>query len=262
MERFQLGQEKNLRCPSSKKDRRRRLGLFFPFAQNLSSQNLLHTQALLRDTPLIPVELLYGQPLATDPQISPDGAWLSYLAPSPPNNTLNVFIVPLRNGSTNSSSSSSSGPQQQQSPPKAFQLTRESAFDIDPGQYQWSPDSHFILYLFDRDPKVGDRYRLWRKDVSRPGEEAVDLLPEFSTTKRSSLAATTGGNNSNKSESFPPAPSNRTLPPGLMGDNLHIGQFFLSEKVPVRRKRERKKERKTEEEKNEKNEEKNSLLDG
>lgn len=174
---------------------------------------------------MIPVELLYGQPVATDPQISPDGAWLSYLAPSPPNNTLNVFIAPLRN------SSSASEPSQEL-PPRSFQLTRETAFDIDPGQYQWSPDSRFVLYLFDRDPKVGDRFRLWRKDVSRPGEEAVDLLPEFSTTKRSETGGGGGG--------VPAASSNnRTLPPGLMGDNLHIGQFFLSEKVPVRERRKR-----------------------
>ena len=114
-------------------------------------------------------------------------------------------------------------------PPKAFQLTRETAFDVDPGQYQWSPDSRFVLYLFDRDPKVGDRYRLWRKDVSKPNEDAVDLLPEFSTTKRSALNAKNGS----RTEGV--VPSNRTLPPGLMGDSLHIGQFFLSEKVPVRR---------------------------
>ena len=163
------------------------------------------------------------------------GAWLSYLAPSPPNNTLNVFIVPLRNSSSESSSSASPP----QPPPKAFQLTRETAFDIDPGQYQWSPDSRFVLYLFDRDPKVGDRFRLWRKDISKPDEEAVDLLPEFSTTKRSSLPPRKSGGN--RSESVPP--SNRTLPPGLTGDNLHIGQFFLSEKVPVREGGGREKER-------------------
>lgn len=239
-----------------------------PTLSSTPPPTLLPHQALLRDTPLIPVELLYGQPLATDPQLSPDGerdfefsfclfwkqgekkptlvktqksslfllpfpfpsneqtetgAWLSYLAPSPPNNTLNVFLVPLRNATANDKDPAPP-------PPKAFQLTKETTFDVDPGQYQWSPDSRFILYLFDRDPKVGDRYRLWRKDVSRPAEEAVDLLPEFSTTKRSALAA----RNRTESEGAPLPPSNRTLPPGLQGDNLHIGQFFLSEKVPVR----------------------------
>lgn len=126
--------------------------------------------------------------------------------------------MPLRNTTSN--------PPPGSSPPKAFQLTKETAFDVDPGQYQWSPDSRFVLYLFDRDPRVGDRYRLWRKEVARPGEEAVDLLPQFSTTKRSSLNRSEGG-------ALPLPPSNRTLPPGLMGDNLHIGQFFVSEKVPV-----------------------------
>ena len=86
-----------------------------------------------------------------------------------------------------------------------------------------------MLYLFDRDPKVGDRFRLWRKDVSRPGEEAVDLLPEFSTARRSALFKNNG------TDGVPAPlglPSNRTLPPGLQGDDLNIGQFFLSEKVP------------------------------
>lgn len=186
---------------------------FFLTTQPLDSPP--HEQALLRDTPLIPVELLYGQPVAADPQISPDGAWLSFLAPSPPNNTLNVFVAPLRNSSSPSEPS-------QELPPRAFQLTRETAFDIDPGQYQWSPDSRFVLYLFDRDPRVGDQYRLWRKDITKPEAEAVDLIPEFSTARRSEIGGAAA------------APSNRTLPPGLMGDKLHIGQFFLSEKVPVR----------------------------
>lgn len=180
-----------------------------------SSPTPANVSVLLRDTPLIPVELLYGQPVAADPQISPDGLWLSFLAPSPPNNTLNVFVAPLRNSSSPSEPS-------QELPPKAFQLTRETAYDIDPGQYQWSPDSRFVLYLFDRDPRVGDQYRLWRKDITKPEEEAVDLLPEFSTARRSSGSGGAAAS----------APSNRTLPPGLMGDKLHIGQFFLSEKVP------------------------------
>lgn len=173
--------------------------------------------------------------------VTTQGAWLSYLAPSPPNNTLNVFIVSLKNASSNSSS-----PQPNSAnPPKAFQLMREAAFDIDPGQYQWSPDSRFVLYLFDRDPKVGDRYRLWKKEISKPNEEAVDLLPEFSSTKRSSSTSSGGdksssdGDKSSSDGVSPSPPSNRTLPPGLMGDNLHIGQFFLSEKVPVRREGER-----------------------
>ena len=185
-----------------------------------------HPQALLRDTPLIPVELLYGQPLVTDPQLSPDGAWLSFLAPSPPNNTLNVFVVPLRN-------TSSTPPPPNSPAPKALQLTKETSFDVEPGAYQWSPDSRFVLYLFDRDPKVGDRYRLWRKEVAKPSEEAVDLLPELSTGRRKM------SNDSSDSGDEPLLPpSNRTLPPGLMGDNLHIGQFFLSEKVPVSREEE------------------------
>lgn len=126
-----------------------------------------------------------------------------------------------------------SSPQQPDptNPPKAFQLTNETAFDIDPGQYQWSPDSRYVLYLFDRDPKVGDRYRLWRKEIAKPNEEAVDLLPEFSSAKRSSFMSSNGSGDG--TSRAPAPPSNRTLPPGLMGDNLHIGQFFLSEKVPV-----------------------------
>lgn len=44
-------------------------------------------------TPLIPREVLFGNPERADPQISPDGTQLGYLAPV--NGVLNVWIRTL-----------------------------------------------------------------------------------------------------------------------------------------------------------------------
>jgi hypothetical protein len=44
--------------------------------------------------PLIPCEILFGNPARTDPKVSPDGAQLSWLAPNK-NNVLNVWTSAL-----------------------------------------------------------------------------------------------------------------------------------------------------------------------
>src|SRR5438128_14545 len=47
--------------------------------------------------PLIPREILFGNPERTSPQVSPDGAYLTYLAPDE-KNVLQVWLRPLHDG--------------------------------------------------------------------------------------------------------------------------------------------------------------------
>ena len=111
--------------------------------------------------PLIPLEFLYAAPLATDPELSPDGTWVSYLAPAGKDNALNVWIGPV-NAST---------------PPRP--LTAEGPWDMATGQFQWTADSRYILFLYDR--TGGSRFRLYRQALD--GSAPVDLLPRLGTDR-------------------------------------------------------------------------------
>lgn len=79
--------------------------------------------------PLIPRKILFGNPVKTAPQLSPDGTRLSYLAPSE-NGVLNVWVVT---------------PGKQDDKP----VTRETHRPI--GNYFWAYDSRHILYTQDSD---------------------------------------------------------------------------------------------------------------
>jgi hypothetical protein len=50
------------------------------------------TNAAVDKTVLIPREVLFGNPKYASPKLSPDGKYLSFLAPSPEENVLNVFV--------------------------------------------------------------------------------------------------------------------------------------------------------------------------
>jgi len=77
--------------------------------------------------PLIPREILFGNPARTDPKVSPDGSQLSWLAPDQ-NNTLNVWTSALDGGN-------------------AHCLTNETGDPIE--WYTWAADGKHILYLHD-----------------------------------------------------------------------------------------------------------------
>jgi dipeptidyl aminopeptidase/acylaminoacyl peptidase len=77
--------------------------------------------------PLIPREVLFGNPERTDPQISPDGSQLSWLAPDK-NNTLNVWTSALDGGN-------------------ARCVTNETGDPIE--WYRWAADGKHVLYLHD-----------------------------------------------------------------------------------------------------------------
>ncbi|HVM38969.1 MAG TPA: S9 family peptidase [Sphingomicrobium sp.] len=80
------------------------------------------------DVPLIPREALFGNPVKTAGRISPDGKWLSWIAPR--DGVLNIWVAPASN------------------PAAAKPLTAEKNRPI--RQYFWAPDGRTILYVNDK----------------------------------------------------------------------------------------------------------------
>jgi dipeptidyl aminopeptidase/acylaminoacyl peptidase len=82
----------------------------------------------LSGVPLIPREALFGNPEKVAARISPDGKWLSWIAPR--DGVLNVWVAPASNIAD------------------AKPLTAEKVRPI--RQYFWAPDSKQILYVNDK----------------------------------------------------------------------------------------------------------------
>jgi dipeptidyl aminopeptidase/acylaminoacyl peptidase len=92
--------------------------------------------------PLIERAKLFGNPSKTGGRISPDGKWLSWIAPR--DGVLNIWVAPAGD------------------PAAAKPLTAEKARPI--RQYYWSPDSSMILFVND---KGGDEnFLLYGVDVA------------------------------------------------------------------------------------------------
>ncbi len=100
--------------------------------------------------PLIPREVLFGNPVTTSPEISPDGKKLAYLAPV--KNVLNVWVRTIGGNDE-------------------VPVTR----DIERGvrRYFWAADSAHILYL--QDAGGNENWRLFRVDLKTLG--TTDLTP-------------------------------------------------------------------------------------
>lgn len=92
-------------------------------------------------SPLIPRQTLFGNPDKTAVRISPDGKYLTYIAPL--NNVLNVWIQPL----------TPTGP--------GMPLTQDKGRGIQ--GYSWSYDNQHILYIQDTDGN--ENWRLFRLNV-------------------------------------------------------------------------------------------------
>lgn len=86
------------------------------------------TRAAAIDVPLIPREALFGNPVRTAGQLSPDGRWVAWMAPV--NGVRNVFVAPASN------------------PGAARQVTSSTSRPIP--QFFFSPDSSQIIFLQDR----------------------------------------------------------------------------------------------------------------
>jgi dipeptidyl aminopeptidase/acylaminoacyl peptidase len=101
------------------------------------------------DAPLIPREKLFGNPSKTAGRLSPDGRWLSWIAPR--DGVLNVWVAPASN------------------PTAARALTNERQRPI--RSYFWAPGSDQILYIND---KGGDEnFLLYGVNVTSGQERAL-----------------------------------------------------------------------------------------
>ncbi|HLS90533.1 MAG TPA: S9 family peptidase [Limnochordia bacterium] len=106
----------------------------------------------MEDVPLIPRDVLFSDPDRTSVQISPDGRWISFLAPR--NGVLNVWVAPA------------------DAPDAAAPAT--DARDRGIAGYSWTYlDSH-LIYV--QDTAGDENWRLYRLDVTTG--ESVLLTPE------------------------------------------------------------------------------------
>jgi Tol biopolymer transport system component len=80
------------------------------------------------EVPLIPREKIFGNPTQTAGRLSPDGKWLSWIAPR--DGVLNIYVAPASN------------------PKAAKPLTNERQRPI--RSYFWAPDSKQILFINDK----------------------------------------------------------------------------------------------------------------
>nr|WP_298895437.1 S9 family peptidase [uncultured Altererythrobacter sp.] len=110
----------------------------------------------LSSIPLIPRDDLFGNPTRAAGKLSPDGKWLSWLAPK--QGVLNIWLAPV------------------DSPDAAKAMTE--ATDRPIRQYMWAPDSRSLLYIQD---KGGDEnFLLYGVDIAS-GKETT--LTPFENTR-------------------------------------------------------------------------------
>lgn len=99
--------------------------------------------------PLIPREALFGNPTRSQGRISPDGEWLSWLAPH--NGVMNIWVAPASN-------------------PDAARVITHSA-DRPIPQFFWAPDARSVMYVQD---KGGDEnYLLYKVDIASGTETTL-----------------------------------------------------------------------------------------
>jgi dipeptidyl aminopeptidase/acylaminoacyl peptidase len=115
-------------------------------------------RAAVTPDPLLPRALLFGNPARTAPQLSPDGARLSFLAPV--NGVLNVFVGPVSN------------------PEDATPVTADRSRGI--RRYFWSFDSKSILYL--QDLEGDESWQLFAADLSTTESTQLDKQPRALTS--------------------------------------------------------------------------------
>lgn len=116
----------------------------------------LVTTAVAKEPPLIPRAALFGNPVKANGRISPDGRWLSWMAPE--GGVLNVWVAPY------------------DAPDKGRVMTAEKSRPV--AGYFWSPDSSMLLYATDNG---GDEnFQLYGVDVATGQRRA---LTSFTKTR-------------------------------------------------------------------------------
>jgi dipeptidyl aminopeptidase/acylaminoacyl peptidase len=105
----------------------------------------------MADIPLIPRNVLFGNPQRSGARLSPDGKWLSFQAPV--DGVMNVWVAPVDDLS------------------KAFAVTKEKVRPVP--THSWAYDNRHILYIQD---KNGDEnFHLYATNVET--RETKDLTP-------------------------------------------------------------------------------------
>jgi len=121
------------------------------YADNHTANNGTAMTTTAEAAPLIPRDALFGNPVRAGGQISPDGKWLSWLAPN--DGVLNIWVAPVSN------------------PDDERALT--SATDRPIRQHFWSPDASAVMYIQD---KGGDEnFLLYKIDIATGAE--TNLTP-------------------------------------------------------------------------------------
>lgn len=133
------------------------LALALPTASaGQQTENAATMTAPAEAAPLIPREDLFGNPTRSSGQLSPDGKWLSWLAPR--DGVMNVWLAPV-------------------SDPEAAKAMTD-ATDRPIRSYFWAPDGRSLLYIQD---KGGDEnFLLYGVDIAS-GEETT--LTPFENTR-------------------------------------------------------------------------------
>lgn len=108
------------------------------------------------NTPLIPRDHIFGNPTRSGGKISPDGKWVSWMAPY--EGVMNVFMAPADD------------------PDNPRRMTSATGRPIP--QYFWAPDSESLLYI--RDKEGDENFLLYQVDVAS-GEERC--LTPFENTR-------------------------------------------------------------------------------
>ncbi|MEM9187242.1 MAG: S9 family peptidase [Planctomycetota bacterium] len=117
----------------------------------------------IEETPLIPRGVLFGNPQRAQARISPDGAWLSFLAPV--DGVLNAWVAPVS------------------APAEAVAVTEDKVRGI--RSHSWAYDSQHILYTQD---KAGDEnWHVYATNVET--KETKDLTPVEGVNARISGAS-------------------------------------------------------------------------
>lgn len=115
-----------------------------------------------QNAPLIPRSELFGNPTRTAAQVSPDGRWLSWIAPS--EGVMNIWIAPIGD------------------PSAGRAVTRERLRPI--RSYFWAPDSSQVLFV--NDSGGDENFLLY--GVAASGGETRALTP-FANTRVQMVAA-------------------------------------------------------------------------
>ncbi|HET7816055.1 MAG TPA: S9 family peptidase [Sphingomicrobium sp.] len=119
------------------------------FAAALLAASAVAVAQPLDGVPMIPREALFGNPEKAAGRLSPDGQWLSWIAPR--DGVLNIWVAPTSD------------------PARARAITAEKVRPI--RSYFWSPDSRQILYVND---KGGDEnFLLYGVDVATGAERKL-----------------------------------------------------------------------------------------